>query len=71
MKLQEEMTVLNQALGEEQEKVNEVRQQIESFKEQMAKQNLEISKRIAGKEQRETQVIRKVLYISGFNNYHL
>lgn len=61
VKLQEEMTVLNQALVKEQEKVNEIRQQIESFKEQMAKQNLEISKRLAGKEQRETQVIRKYL----------
>lgn len=55
-KLLEEREVLNKALEEEQEKVNEVRQQIGEFKDKMAAQNLEISKRIAGKEERETQV---------------
>lgn len=50
------MAVLNQTLIEEQNKVNEVKQQIELFKDQMAKQNQEISKRLAAKEQRETQV---------------
>ncbi len=50
------MKVLDEALVEEQEKVNEVRRQIDEFKERINAQNQEISKRLAGKEQREAQV---------------
>ena len=56
VKLQEDLKVLDQSLAEEQENVNEVRRQIDEFKKRMNEQNLEISKRIAGKEQREAQV---------------
>lgn len=50
------MKILNETLAVEQGNVQEVRQQIGEFKERMAAQNQEISKRIASKEQRETQV---------------
>lgn len=56
VKLHEEMKVLDEALVEEQEKVNEVRRQIDEFKERINAQNQEISKRLASKEQREAQV---------------
>lgn len=55
-KYQEEMKGLDETLSVEQASVQEVRQQIGEFKKRMAAQNQEISKRIASKEQRETQV---------------
>lgn len=60
--LHEEMVVLNEALAVEQANVQEVREQIDDFKGRMAAQNQEISKRIAGKEQREAQVCFYFLY---------
>jgi tetrahydromethanopterin S-methyltransferase subunit G len=50
------MKVLNEALAVEQANVQEVRKQIDEFKARISAQNQEISKRIAGKEQREAQV---------------
>ena len=56
VKLHEDMKELDKAFKEEQEKVNEVKGQIDEFKERMNAQNQEIAKRIAGKEKREAQV---------------
>lgn len=57
VRLQEEMVVLEGALDEEQAKTAEMKDQIDEFKERMAAQNLEISNRIAQKEQKEAQVL--------------
>lgn len=65
------MKVLNEALEEEQGKVNEVKQQIEEFKERMAAQNLEISKRIASKEEREAQVNTSLIFSFGVFIYNI
>lgn len=54
--MNEELVRLNEAFAVEQNKVKEVREQIDEFKDQMAAQNLEISRKIAEKEQKEAQV---------------
>jgi hypothetical protein len=65
--LHEEMKVLNEALAVEQANVQEVRKHIDEFKGRIAAQNQEISRRIAGKEQREAQVcFYCILFYSSF-----
>jgi len=54
--LNEDLKELDDKLGEEQVKTQEMKEQIDEYKERMAAQNLEISNRIAEKEKIEAQV---------------
>ncbi len=56
VKLNEDLKELDDKLGEEQVKTQEMKEQIDEYKERMAAQNLEISNRIAEKEKIEAQV---------------